>query len=92
MLFTRGWCWPTEGDATALLETSKYMVEGKTDPEAAGVDPGARRVRAGGARGASAAYDKSGRKPDAAAFEAKDAKDLRGAPAWDDRSAGRERT
>src|SRR3954466_15931015 len=29
VLFKRGWCWPTEGDATALLETSKSMVDGK---------------------------------------------------------------
>ncbi len=29
----RGWCWPTEGDAAALLETSKYMVEGKLIPK-----------------------------------------------------------
>jgi ABC-type nitrate/sulfonate/bicarbonate transport system substrate-binding protein len=29
VLFKRGWCWPTEGDAAALLETSKSMVDGK---------------------------------------------------------------
>ncbi|MEO6929595.1 MAG: hypothetical protein ABI190_10565 [Casimicrobiaceae bacterium] len=29
------------------------------------------------------AYDKSGRKPDMAAFEATGTKDLRGPPAWD---------
>jgi hypothetical protein len=29
------------------------------------------------------AYDKTGRKPDASQFSAKDAKDLRGAPVWD---------
>jgi hypothetical protein len=29
------------------------------------------------------AYDKSGRKPDTPAFNAPDAKDLRGAPVWD---------
>ena len=23
VLFARGWCWPTEGDATAVLEISK---------------------------------------------------------------------
>jgi hypothetical protein len=28
------------------------------------------------------AWEKSGRKPDAAAFEAKDTQDLRGLPAW----------
>jgi hypothetical protein len=30
-----------------------------------------------------AAWEKMGRKPDTAAFQAKDAKDLRGAPSWD---------
>jgi len=29
------------------------------------------------------AYEKSGRKPDSSAFESRDAKDLRGPPAWD---------
>ena len=33
VLFARGWCWPTEGDATALLETSKFMVDGKLIPK-----------------------------------------------------------
>ena len=33
MLFKRGWCWPTEGDAVALLETSKSMVDGKLIPK-----------------------------------------------------------
>ena len=46
MLFQRGWCWPTEGDALALLETSKFMVEGKLIPKPLDVGAGARRVRA----------------------------------------------
>ena len=33
VLFARGWCWPTEGDAAAVLETSKFMVEGKMIPK-----------------------------------------------------------
>src|SRR5689334_14371939 len=33
VLFKRGWCWPTEGDALALLETSKFMVEGRMIPK-----------------------------------------------------------
>ncbi len=32
VLFQRGWCWPTEGDALALLETSKFMVDGRSFP------------------------------------------------------------
>ena len=33
VLFQRGWCWPTEGDAAAVLEISKFMVEGKLIPK-----------------------------------------------------------
>ncbi|MBC7444722.1 MAG: ABC transporter substrate-binding protein, partial [Polaromonas sp.] len=29
VLFSRGWSWPTENDARAVLESSKYMVENK---------------------------------------------------------------
>ena len=90
VLFDRGWVWPTEGDALALLETSKYMVEGKMIPkplEWAQVK-GAFAQTAAPLR---TAYEKSGRKPDAAAFNARDSKDVRGAPAWD-AASWRERT
>ena len=33
MLFQRGWCWPTEGDAAAITQISKFMVEGKLIPK-----------------------------------------------------------
>jgi ABC-type nitrate/sulfonate/bicarbonate transport system substrate-binding protein len=82
VLFERGWCWPTEGDARALLETSKFMVEGRMIPKPLTWA----QVRDGFALAAPAvraAYDKSGRKPDAAQFEASNAKDLRGAPVWE---------
>ena len=82
VLFQRGWCWPTEGDAQALLETSKFMVEGRMIPKPLAWS----QVRDGFALAAPsvrAAYDKSGRKPDPAQFEARDAKDLRGAPVWE---------
>src|SRR5436190_498898 len=82
VLFQRGWCWPTEGDAQALLETSKFMVEGRMIPKPLAWS----QVRDGFALAAPtvrAAYEKSGRKPDAAQFEARDAKDLRGQPVWE---------
>ncbi|HEX8012732.1 MAG TPA: PhnD/SsuA/transferrin family substrate-binding protein [Casimicrobiaceae bacterium] len=82
LLFQRGWVWPTEGDAQALLETSKFMVEARMIPKPLAWS----QVRGGFALAAPsvrAAYDKSGRKPDAAQFEARDAKDLRGAPVWE---------
>ena len=82
VLFARGWCWPTEGDALALLETSKYMVEGRIIPKALAWSQ-VRDAFAGAAPAVRAAYDKTGRKPDAAQFDAKDVPDLRGAPVWD---------
>lgn len=82
VLFKRGWCWPTEGDAVALLETSRYMVDGRLiqKPLAWAQIKGA---FAQAAPLQKAAYDKSGGKPDAAAFNDKKAQDLRGAPVWD---------
>ena len=82
VLFKRGWCWPTEGDATALLETSKSMVDGKliTKPLAWAQVKGA---FAQAAAVDKAAYEKTGRVPDAAGFNDKNAQDLRGAPVWD---------
>ena len=82
VLFKRGWCWPTEGDALALLETSKFMVEGRMIPKPLAWAQ-VRESFALAAPSVRAAYDKSGHKPDAAQFEAHDAKDLRGAPAWE---------
>jgi len=90
VLFARGWCWPTEGDALALLETSKYMVEGKMIPKPLEWKQ-VRDAFALAAPTVRVAYDKTGRKPDAAQFNAKDAKDLRGAPVWDN-AQWRERT
>jgi ABC-type nitrate/sulfonate/bicarbonate transport system substrate-binding protein len=82
VLFARGWCWPTEGDAAALLETSKFMVDGRLIPKPLAWSQ-VRDAFALTAPMLRAAYDKSGRKPDAAMFNASDAKDLRGAPAWE---------
>jgi ABC-type nitrate/sulfonate/bicarbonate transport system substrate-binding protein len=82
VLFKRGWCWPTEGDAAALLETSKYMVDGKLIPKPLTWTQ-VKGVFAQTAPLDKAAYEKSGRKPDAAGFNDKNAQDLRGAPVWD---------
>jgi ABC-type nitrate/sulfonate/bicarbonate transport system substrate-binding protein len=89
VLFKRGWCWPTEGDAAALLETSKSMVDGKliTKPLEWGQVKGA---FAQAAAPVKVAYERTGSKPDLAAFQAKDATDLRGLPIWmEDRWAAR---
>ena len=85
VLFKRGWCWPTEGDAAALLETSKSMVDGKLITKPLAWD----QVKAAFAMAApldKAAYEKTGRVPDNAGFNDKDAKDLRGAPVWEEQS------
>ena len=81
LAFKRGWCWSTEGDAAAILEVSKFMVEGRLieKPLAWSQVRDALRLAAPLQQ---EAYEKSGRKPDAAAFEAKDVQDLRGLPVW----------
>jgi ABC-type nitrate/sulfonate/bicarbonate transport system substrate-binding protein len=82
VLFKRNWCWPTEGDAVALLETSKNMVDGKLITKPLTWD----QVKDAFAMAApldKAAWEKTGRVPDASGFNDKNAKDLRGAPVWD---------
>jgi ABC-type nitrate/sulfonate/bicarbonate transport system substrate-binding protein len=90
VLFKRGWCWPTEGDAVALLETSKSMVDGKLITKPLSWS----QVKAAFEKTApldKAAYEKTGRVPSEAGFHDKNAKDLRGAPVWEMQSWG-ERT
>ena len=82
VLFKRGWIWPTEGDAAAILEISKYMVAGKI------IERPLEWAKVKGGFGATAAllkeaYDKTGATPPAAAFTASDTADLRGLPAWE---------
>jgi ABC-type nitrate/sulfonate/bicarbonate transport system substrate-binding protein len=82
LLFRRGWAWPTEGDAWALVTTSKFMVSGKMIEQP--LDWA--QVKGAFAKTAplmQAAYDHLGRQPPAASFVAKDAPDLRGPPAWE---------
>jgi ABC-type nitrate/sulfonate/bicarbonate transport system substrate-binding protein len=81
LLFRRGWVWPTEGDAQAILQTSKYMVEGKQiDAPLSWA-----HVKQGFSKTAARmqqAYEKMGSKPDATAFTTNQAGDLRGLPVW----------
>jgi ABC-type nitrate/sulfonate/bicarbonate transport system substrate-binding protein len=82
VLFKRGWCWPTEGDAIALLETSRYMVDGRLIPKPLAWS----QVKGGFAQAAplvKAAYDKTGKVPPENQFNDKNAQDLRGAPVWE---------
>lgn len=82
VLFRRGWCWPTEGDAAAVQEISRFMVDGRLIQQPLTwaqiknsfmpVVPIFRR-----------AYERAGSQPPAAAFTATDATDLRGQPVWE---------
>ena len=82
VLFSRGWSWPTEKDALAVLESSKYMADNKQIEKALTWDT----VRARFQRTAplvKQAYDKLGSKPAASEFVRTDVPDLRGRPVWD---------
>ena len=82
VLFSRGWSWPTENDARAVLETSKYLVGSKVIEQALTWT----QVKGAFAKTAplvKQAYEKMGAKPAAAEFTRTDVADLRGAPVWD---------
>jgi ABC-type nitrate/sulfonate/bicarbonate transport system substrate-binding protein len=82
VLFSRGWSWPTEADARAVLETSKFMAENKVIPKALEWA----KIKDAFARTApltKQAYDKLGAKPASNEFIRKDVSDLRGRPVWD---------
>ena len=82
VLFSRGWSWPTENDARAVLETSKFMADNKV------IEAPLQWAQIKGAFSRSAplvkqAYDKLGAKPAAADFTRTDVADLRGRPVWE---------
>ena len=82
VLFTRGWSWPTENDALAVLESSKYMVANKV------IEQPLNWAQVKGAFQRTAplvkqAYERLGSKPAAAEFTRTDTKDLRGRPLWE---------
>jgi hypothetical protein len=81
VLLQRGWIWPTEGDAIAIRQISKFMVEGRLIPEPLGWD----QVKKSLAKAAPLllkAYEATGKVPGESAFVDPKAKDLRGLPAW----------
>ena len=82
VLFSRGWSWPTEKDALAVLASSKYMAENKV------IDKALDWATVKGAFARTAplvkqAYDRLGAKPAAAEFLRTDVPDLRGRPVWE---------
>ena len=81
VLMQRGWIWPTEGDAAAVTQISKVMIEGRQIPKALTFD----QVKAAFQKAVPSlqkAYDTVGKVPATDAFTDKNAKDLRGPPAW----------
>ena len=82
VLFSRGWSWPTEKDALAVLESSRYMADNKVIEKPLEWA----RVKTAFARTAplvKQAYDKLGAKPAASEFLRTDVPDLRGRPVWE---------
>ncbi len=82
VLFIRGWVWPTEGDAGALLAISKFMVEGGLIEQPLTWDQveDAMRPAAGLMK---RAWEMTGKVPPEAEFTRTDTQDLRGLPVWD---------
>ena len=82
VLFRRGWSWPTEGDISAIVETSKFMVAGGLIPAplewSAVLENTAKSAKL-----IEEAYKLTGSRPEQAAFMATDAGDLRGPPTWE---------
>jgi ABC-type nitrate/sulfonate/bicarbonate transport system substrate-binding protein len=82
VLTQRAWCWPTEGDAAAVLEISKFMVEGRMIREPLAWA----QVKNSFTQTAplmQQAYERTGRSPAASAFTDQNARDLRGRPVWE---------
>jgi ABC-type nitrate/sulfonate/bicarbonate transport system substrate-binding protein len=82
VLFSRGWSWPTENDALAVLESSKYMVANKV------IEQPLTWAQVKGAFQRTAplvkqAYERLGNKPAVSEFTRTDTKDLRGKPVWE---------
>ncbi|MBU6498297.1 MAG: ABC transporter substrate-binding protein [Rhodospirillales bacterium] len=81
VLYHRGWAWPTESDARAVLVTSKYLTASKMIDKP--LDWA--QVKEAFARTApllKQAYDHFGDKPPAVEFVRTNAGDLRGLPVW----------
>ncbi|MBV8914353.1 MAG: ABC transporter substrate-binding protein, partial [Acetobacteraceae bacterium] len=82
VLHLRGWTWPTEADARAVLETSKYLVDAKMIAAPLSWT----QVKETFKRTAplvKEAYDRLGAKPADSEFMRKDVSDLRGRPIWE---------
>ena len=82
VLFSRGWSWPTENDARAVLEVSKFLVEGRV------IEKPLSRAQVKNSFSLTApmvkqAYERLGAQPPAAEFMRTDVADQRGQPVWE---------
>jgi hypothetical protein len=82
VLFSRGWAWPTENDARAVLETSKFMAGNKV------IDKPLQWSQVKDAFSRTAplirqAYERLGSKQSPSEFNRTDVADLRGRPVWE---------
>lgn len=82
VLHARGWIWPTENDARAVLEVSKYLVDAKVIDKPLAWSQ-VKNAFALTTPLVKEAYERSGNKPDATEFTRTDVNDLRGLPLWD---------
>lgn len=82
VVFARGWAWPTENDARAVLETSKYLVDNKMIDEPLSWAQ-VKGVFQGTAPLVKQAFERLGSKPTETEFTRTDVGDLRGKPVWE---------
>jgi hypothetical protein len=89
VVYARKWAWPTENDARAVLEVSKYLVDAKMIDQPLNWGQ-VKNAFALTAPLTKEAFDRMGAKTTEAEFTRTDAKDLRGLPVWNlDRWADR---
>ena len=82
VVFKRGWAWPTENDALAVIEGSKFLVDSKVIPQALSWTQ-VKNAFSRTAPLAKEAYDRLGSKPAPSEFTRTDVGDLRGKPVWE---------
>lgn len=82
VLYARGWSWPTENDARAVLEVSNYLVDAKMIDKPL-VWSQVKNAFALTAPLVKEAFDRMGAKQTEAEFTRTDVSDLRGLPVWE---------
>ena len=83
VLFSRGWCWPTEGDAGGAARRLEVHGRGQADRPSRSTWDQVKAAFKPGAPLIEKAWEETGKQPPMDVFTAKDTKDLRGLPVWD---------